>query len=237
RAPAGRLSHADTLAEALTTARTSADQRIAGERAAAELAARTLRFHAAGYVTIDRADLATASPDIAERVVVRTLMAVAGRGYPPRGLRLRRLCEALLSGDAFTGRTLAGCRLIGQQNWVHVCREAARVGPPLTLTTGVTEVWDSRFSVLVTNILGDQVRLDALAAAGWQQIVAADPNLRETALPYASRTVLPAIWRGDDVISVPHLGYVNSVKPAVIAGLRLKWSPPQAVAPAPFGRV
>ena len=237
RAPDGRLASAYALAEALSDARTYANDRILAERATATLAAQALRFHTAGYITIDRAVLASAAPDIVERVLVRSLMAVAGRRYPPRGLRTRRLRDAVISADGFSGRTLAGCRLVEHQNSVHVCREPARIGSPINLVAGVRQVWDSRFLVSVTKNLGEQARLDALTARGWKQIIATDPQLRMTPMPYAARTVLPAVWQGEQVVAVPHLAYVRAETLAHSAGLRLKWLPQQAVAPAPFGKV
>jgi hypothetical protein len=51
------------------------------------------------------------------------------------------------------------------------------------------------------------------------------------------RTVLPAVWRANRVMAVPHLGFVNGGKALVTDGLRLKWLPPLAVSPALFGKV
>ena len=236
----GRLrSQADqlSLTDALATAHTCARERISAERAAAQLAARALRFDPAGFVTIDRSKLTTEAPDIVDRVLARAVMAVAGRAYPPRGERTRRLREAMVNSGDFRSRTLGGCRLIGQQNLVYVCREPARVGPPVRLIEDATAVWDDRFSVSVTKNSGDESRLDALTASGWNQIVALDPKLRSTAMPYAARLVLPAIWRGGHVMAVPHLGYAYRGEPALIGGLRLKWLPQHAVTPALFGKV
>ncbi len=237
RSRGGELSLPGALAAALATARSCARDRISAERATAALAARALRFHPASYATIDRAQLATEDPEIVERVLARTVMAVAGRPYPPRGERTRRLRHAMTSGGHLRDRTLAGCRLIGSGDLVHVCREAARVGPPVRLRTGGEAVWDNRYSVSVTKSLAADVRLGALTEPGWRQVVAADPLLRSTAIPYAARLVLPAIWHGEAVMAVPHLGYVNSAKRALTGSLELKWLPPLAVAPARFGKV
>ena len=233
RSQTGELS----LTDALATAHACALERISAERAAAGLAARALRFDPAGFVTIDRSKLATEAPDIVERVLARTVMTVAGRAYPPRGVRTRRLRAAMADTSGFRSRTLGGCRLIGHENLVYVCREPARVGPPVRLIAGATVVWDNRFSVSVTKNLGKASQLDALTASGWDQIVALDPQLRSSAMPYAARLVLPAVWQAGEVVAVPHLGYVHRGGSALTIGLRLKWLPPLAVAPALFGKV
>lgn len=233
-----RLCGVETsLSEALVTANASADARILAEGETAALAARALRFHPAGFITIDHAVLAAGASEIIERVLARAVMAVAGRSYPPRSVRTKRLAQIIASGDAFSGHTLAGCRLVGHENAIHVCREAARIGPAIELISGTTAVWDNRFKVSVTKNLGGDARLAALTAKGWKQIVAADPQLRNTPIPYAARTVLPALWWGEMVSNVPHLGYVNQRKPLVTKGLELKWRPPLAVAPVRFGKV
>jgi tRNA(Ile)-lysidine synthase len=226
-----------SLADALATARACADERVSAERAAAALAARALRFDPAGFITIDRETLTVGTPDIVERVLARAVMAVAGRIYPPRGERTRRLREAMANSGEFRSRTLGGCRLIGQENLIHVCREPARIGPPTPLKAGATAVWDNRFLVSVTKSLGKESRLEALTASGWEQIVGLDPQLRTCAMPYAARVALPAVWRGDRVMAVSHLGYVDHREPLFTAGLRLRWRPPLAVAPAQFGKV
>ena len=233
RSQGGELS----LVDALATAQTCARYRISAERAVAGLAAQALRFHPAGFATIDRTILASGASDIAEKVLARTVMAVAGRVYPPRGERTRRLREAMVNTGGFSSRTLGGCRLIGHGNLVYVCRETARIGPPVRLITGVTVLWDSRFTVSVTKNLDEETCLGALTAPGWNQIVAVDPRLRTTSVPYGARTALPAVWRAEQVMAVPHLGFVNDKKGAFTAGMRLNWRPPLAVAPAPFGKV
>jgi tRNA(Ile)-lysidine synthase len=234
----GRLRSAGSelpLADALATAQTSARERISGERAMATLAARALRFHPAGFAAADRTVLAEAAPDIVERLLARTVMAVAGRAYPPRGARTQRLREAVTGTGPLSGRTLGGCRVLGQGELIYVCREAAQIGPPVRLIEGTTTLWDNRFAVSVTKNLGEEARLGALTAPGWAQIVAVDSRLRCTSLPYAARTVMPAVWCADKVLTVPHLGFVNDGKGLVTAGLRLNWQPGSAVAPAAFG--
>ncbi len=226
-----------SVAGALAIAAASADERLAAERAAAALAARALRFHQAGFITVDRSVLTAGAPEIVDHVLARAVMAVAGRTYPPRGERTQRLREAMSSSDDFRSRTLGGCRLVGQANWIHICREPARIGPSVPLQTGTDELWDNRYLVSVTKNLGEETRLDALTAAGWNQIVGCDPGLRESTLPYAARVVLPAVWHGDQVLAVPHLAYGDRVNPPFTAGLQLKWRPPLAVAPARFGKV
>ncbi|NNE82541.1 MAG: tRNA lysidine(34) synthetase TilS, partial [Alphaproteobacteria bacterium] len=203
----GRLRSSDvatSLSEAAVSANNSADARVLAEGETACLAARALRFHPAGFITIDRAVLAAGTPEIIERVLARAVMAVAGRSYPPRSVRTKRLAQIIAGGEVFSGHTLAGCRLVGHENAIHVCREAARIGPPVELMAGTTTVWDNRFRVSVTKSLGRDAKLAALTAKGWKQIVRVDPQLRNIPIPYAARTVLPALWSGEVVSNVPH---------------------------------
>lgn len=233
RAEGGDMS----VAAALTLAQESAQARKVAEQAVAALAARALRFHPGGFVSIDRAVLAAAAPDIVERLLARTVMAVAGRAYPPRGERTRRLQKILIGAASIPGNTLGGCQVVGHQNLLVVCREPARIGPPVGLTPGVETLWDNRFAVSVTKSLGGEYRLDALTATGWAQIVSEDSQLRTTSFPYVARLGLPTVWRANRVVLVPHMGFVNAEESLKSAGLRLAWRPQQPVSPAFFGKV
>jgi len=227
----------EALSGALAAAQANSSERIAAERATAALAARALRFHPAGFAALDRSALRGQPDAIVARLLARTVMAVGGRAYPPRSERVHRLRAAVTGTSSMPGRTLGGCRLVERTGVVYVCREAAHVGPPVRLGAGTTGLWDGRFAVSVTKSCGEPIRLDALTERGWTQIVAVQPRLRQTPLPHPVRIVMPAIWRGDEVVAVPHLGFVNQAEPAVSEGIGLIWRPRQAVSPAAFGKV
>ena len=76
-------------------------------------------------------------------------MAVAGREYPPRSMKTRRLQNLITSNNSFKGYTLGGCRLLTKKDLIYICREESGVGPPVKLTEGVSLLWDNRFLVLL----------------------------------------------------------------------------------------
>lgn len=221
-------------------AQENASARVARERSMAALAARAVRFHQGGFLEFDLAQLQRAPQHTIAHLLARCAVIVAGRDYPPRGERTRRLA-AIVADIAevrqFTGSTLGGCRVIGHRGRLYMCRELAGVGPAVMPGVGAPALWDRRFLATVTKNLAEGTELRALAEAGWNQVVAAQPRLRDGSPPYVARLSLPALWAGDEVLAVPHLGFDIGARAALSAGLQLSWQPPAALAPAPFGAV
>jgi tRNA(Ile)-lysidine synthase len=147
--------------------------------------------------------------DLARRALVRVLLAVGGGAYPPRGERLDPVLDDLLKDGLGRGRTLAGCRLVPHGPTVVVAREVARARPHCDIAGAGQYSLDDRFIVTVTGRETPQtgLRLAALGEAGWREVVAARPALRESAPPHAVRLSLPALFDLEGVRHVPHLMY------------------------------
>ncbi|MCP5371686.1 MAG: hypothetical protein H6907_08125 [Hyphomicrobiales bacterium] len=145
---------------------------------------------------------------------------------PRRRDRVRRLAAALLDdAGAWRGATLGRCRLAPLPGGrVLVCREARGL-PHLEVAPGNVVWWDRRFAVRV-DACGPGARIGALGAAGWREIAARMPQLRETPVPVAARAVLPAVWdrwQGQwGVCAVPNLGYNRSDGPGTGASARFR---------------
>ena len=108
RLKGGLLTHR----EAIKIAGLHAKKRLNDENATSCLSARALRFHPEGFITLYRNVLRSEEIQIVERLLSRTIMAVAGREYPPRRMKTRRLLNIILSNNNFKGYTLGGCRLL-----------------------------------------------------------------------------------------------------------------------------
>lgn len=191
------------------TAASLAGARAANEHAVAELLARAVAIHPAGFAWIDAALLCRAPEDLGLRALSRVVTCVGGGAYPPRFVRLRRLYRAFTEDGLQNGRTLAGCRLVTRRGRILVCREAAAADHVLALKPGHKGHWDGRFRVR----LGAQTRGDAdlavrrLGADGWRQVKDTPGADRLADLPAPARHGLPALWGLDDVVALPHLPY------------------------------
>ena len=195
------------------TARHMARARAALEGEVNDLLARSVSVHPAGFCIVDPAPLAAAAQEFSLRALSRLLQCVAGAEYPPRFERVSRLGEAIAAGLG-SARTLSGCRIVRWGEGIVVCREAAATAAAAALTAGTSQRWDGRFTVRVSTSSEPRRRgghtVARLGLAGWRQVVTARPEVGETALPAPVRAVLPALWRSDRVISVPHLNFDRS---------------------------
>ncbi len=180
--------------------------RVALERATAEAAARFVMLHPAGFARCATDGFAALADEVGLRLLARVLAVVGGEIYPPRAERLERLYDEVLRGLG-GARTLSGCRVVPDGDHVVVCREPARLAPPVALVPGVWGEWDGRFRALALAGAPPGLRLGALGRQGWRKVVAAMAPKRPPSLPACARPGIPAIYDQDGVSAVPHLGY------------------------------
>lgn len=231
--PDGDYAFGAEAARATAAGEVRADE----DRALAELAARAVTVHPAGFVLIDRASWRAAPGDRQNALLSRCLSAVAGAPYPPRRERNARLARHLAqcdaSGPSFSPRTLAGCRIAALDGGrgVLICREAAALPPPVPLGDESC-LWDGRFCARAP---GPAKGL-ALGALGRDGLRAARDIWGEAALaavPGTVRPVLPALFRGEELVAVPDL----CLGLEAARGVEIRFSPPVPVAGAPFGNL
>lgn len=209
----------DRLAD---TARRLRRARLALEQATEALLDRAATPDPSGFCLLDTAALAAAPGEIALRALSRVLTTVGGRLYPPRLEPLERLWGQMRQ-DGFAGATLAGCQLAPLAGRVLVCREPEAATERLALAAGQRACWDGRFEVGLP--AGDAPgTVAALGEAGWQDLVARQPGLRGSAIPFAARLSLPALWRDGRMVCAPHMD------PA--AGFQARFCPRRPLSPS-----
>jgi tRNA(Ile)-lysidine synthase len=112
--------------------------------------ARACQADDAGVITLPRADLRAAAPDLARRFVAVASVCAGGGTRLAARARVERLTARLAGEDTFVS-SLAGARITADTARVRFAREpgeAARGGlKPLRLAGGETAVWDGRFEV------------------------------------------------------------------------------------------
>ena len=204
--------------------------------------AETSRFLAAaaaidwrGFCRLDRPRFADADVDIVRRSLARVIGCVGGAEYPIRRARLARLLDAIRDRASFVGLTLGGCRIVAEDiNYLLVCREAGRVTATATLRPGATVYWDGRFNVALDNRINARgLRLAKLANHRW-------PGGSESGaptglpLPPAVLPTLPAVFRGTNLVAVPHLGLYDHQVITFARALTVDFVPHQPLTTASF---
>ncbi len=207
---AAGAGHAEAIASAaseLGRFRARQEQAIAG------LLARAVGLFPEGYALLDPAVLAEAPADIGWRALSALLATVGGLAYPPRGDSVRRLHAALCAGALGGGRTLARCRLVPAAGAWLVVREAR--GIATVRPGGVRERhrhWDGRFAVAFPS-RGAGTSVGPLGATGWADLVARQPALRASTMPYPARLALPALRDRRGLAAVAGLNYARGYGP------------------------
>jgi tRNA(Ile)-lysidine synthase len=180
--------------------------RAALESAMAEAAARYVELTPAGYALCHAPAFSSLPEEIGLRLLARLILVVGGGGHGPRLERLERL-YGLLRGGLAKAHTLGGCSLVPYDDGILVCRETARMAPPVSLNPGETLLWDGRFLVHVAEDAPSGLSLGGLGPVGWRRLCRMAAGQRLLPLPSCVRPTLPALFGEDGISAVPHLGY------------------------------
>ncbi len=159
----------------------------------------------------------SAPDEIILRAVATLCRTVSGERYVPRMEKLERAVSAMREGG-FAGLTLYGVQFISLPHGrVLVCRELRSAAGRVAVADSCS--WDNRFDI---SAKGDIAGLEVgpLGQEGWNKALNVWPDIRETSLPLAARIVLPAVFDGDDVVAIPHLGVARDRGNAVSLSLK-----------------
>jgi tRNA(Ile)-lysidine synthase len=230
-----RLAPGLSTAELGACAAAAAEARAALDRRTATWLAVSARIDPAGFVAWEHAAFLAAPIEIARRALQQALLAVGNRDYPPRGVRLGRLLDALRNPGC-SGRTLAGCRILLRGTDVPICREPAAIAPPLLLEPSMWRRWDRRFLVRwqadhALAVPGLVVR--ALGADGWRESKASLQSCPVRDLPPVVRVGLPSFWQGERLLAVPTLGLNRAARDAKLS-IAMRICPRWPLAGPPF---
>ncbi len=217
-----RRDRADSAGEGVATAalvaaaEAAGRSRAAAERAHAALLAARAALHPEGYARL-------APGPIAPAALAALLRALSGAEFAPALGRVAALAACPAPA------TLAGVRLMPAgrlgPGWL-LLREARAMAPPVPAIPGIR--WDGRFRLAAAARPPPGARLGALGAE------AAARLRRRSPLPAAVLATLPALRLGEEVAAVPHLGYPDRPRCALVPVL---FSPNEPAAGAPFAIV
>ncbi len=223
-------------AEGLTPQRLSQVlQKLEDARAALDITARE-KFSAAvclypeGYGIVQLDALCQWPADIARRVLSRLLMMIAPAGYPPGFDMLSALLADLRAGG-FAGRTAYGCDLSPMEGErLLVTREYAAMASADVPAGAERTLWDGRFVLTgVAHAAGESLRIAPLGAAGVAALrkqAAAHKNILAALhrLPGKVRAVLPSLWQGENLLSVPHLSWHDDAYGRAFSGASVQFT-------------
>lgn len=218
----------DVLAqEGLTQERLSATQRkLEGAREALNFFAKEafskfVTVHAEGYLSLDAQALKAYPVDIRRRVIEKSLSFFSGGDYPPSFDALDALSSDMQDAK-FSGRTLAGCDMFSSGKKIIFCREEAAVEGRKKIREGT--VWDGRFSLSGFSPPGfsdESLEAGALGEAGIADLrkkSGKQPHFES--LDFKVKKTLLALWRGENLLSVPHVSWQAPEAPEALKKVR-----------------
>ena len=189
-----RIGKVSRPPEAPSTARGDAD------RALAQILARIAAIHPEGWVRLELGGLRALAPGGVADVLRRTVLAVAGALYPPRGSGLSD-CATWVAGSATPAvRTLAGFRLVLGAQYLDVVRECAALPSAAVRFAAGELIWDRRFRVRSSPLAHDE--LSCAVAAGLSRARHA-----RVAVARRAAVALPAHRGVDGTVTLPHVFY------------------------------
>ncbi len=234
-------SHGLDAARLGDAVRDIAHARAAAETETTRLLARTAALYPAGFCVLDRATIATAAPQLAQRAVARVLTCIGGNPYPPGRRPVAGLFGAIAAPGQFKGRTLAGCRLAPAGDRIIVCRESRSLGPARKLVPGAVVEWDGRFQVglaATRTRRAGLLEVSALGAWDLSALARETPEINHTNVPKIVRPSLPVVRDRHGVVCIPHLGFWrNANVKKRISVVKITFAPPNGLAPAVFSVV
>ena len=165
----------------------------------------TVSVHPSGYVTFDRGRLSTVEEEIALRALGRAIAACGGSGEPPSLAKLESLIAGVRDRGVDATWTLARALITGKADKVTVEREPGRERlPSLHLAAGTQAFWDGRFRVSA-DVAGGGVTVRMLGEAAARELRRQD--FPSTQVPARIASVVPAFWRGDQLLGAPSLQF------------------------------
>jgi tRNA(Ile)-lysidine synthase len=175
------------------------------EAEAARRLAQSLVLHDAGWAELA---LESLGDDAGSCLAFGGLLQCLGGGdYPPAEERCR---EALLrlQSDAEADFTLGGCHLRRQGHRLKVFRDWGAIRAQQAPTPGLSILWDGRFAVSTAPALSDPaLTIARLGERGIQELGRIGHPQAAAGVPEPARKALPALWRQDQLVAVPHLGF------------------------------
>lgn len=180
------------------------------EAAAAALLSTDLTIREAGWASLDPAPLGGGDP-AAAFAFAGLLQAIGGTEYPiAPDRRVAALSQIRDLGEA--GFTLGGCYIAMKAGRLTVCRDWGAIAEEAPVHPGMRLTWDRRFAIEIAGDLaaGAGLTIARLGERGIRSL-GRDPEKPEPGtgdfIPIASRKALPALWQGDQLVAVPHLGF------------------------------
>ena len=165
-------------------------------------------LHPEGYATLKTKEWKKSPREIQRRILAKTLIILSPQPYPA-GFEAIEQTRIDLQNQSFAGKTLSGCELFPKRKGdILLARESNAIEDRVRVQEGM--IWDGRF--IISGFSTKSLDIGALGEQGLCGIKKDIMNFKT--LPFKIKQALPALWQGDNLLAVPHLGYYSTSCPA-----------------------
>ncbi len=211
--------------------RTFAKKRIELEKKLSKWFSVNAEISSFGYVKINFKEFLICENHLREQILSRSISTVGGLEYSPSLSSLNLVSKHFANFS--TSKSLGGCLILKKLNCLFVVREIRNNEPKKIMSNGGVIIWDRRFIIKMSKTDEKQVKLHRLGRKGFDQLTNAGYYIYNSNIPKLALFSLPALWKRDKVVSVPHLGVKLEGNIEVTAN----FSPLQSLSPSGFAVV
>ena len=172
------------------------------------------------------------SVDGKRRVISGLCATIGGLEYNPRRKSIDAVVDSINKRE-FVSRTLGGCIFLKVTDDILIVREAERCPVEGFLGKNI-QIWDRRFVFSKTSVsAGISVGPLILAKSEiFGEIRRSYPNIRN--VPEVALRALPAFFKADKLLAVPHLRYGRSSRYGRLSRAQVVFRPKRSASNAPF---
>ena len=171
-----------------------------------------ISFHQGGFASFPSSEFISLPKTAAIDALAIALDNVSGDDAV-RDEQFEALYNRMLYPKEFKKTSLGGCLIDYQNKTGHflISREPAAISSNISLTANQKTLWDNRFQVQYnpTAAHHETLTVHALGEAGFALIDRGATSSDYRTLPAYIFYTLPAFWQLEELVSVPHIEYLN----------------------------
>lgn len=174
---------------------------------------KAVEIYPEGYGIINHNDFSHLDKEISIKALGALIRTISGAEHPPRKENLVYLNQLICNDQLNSKRSLGGLffeKISKTQTFVY--REPRAIENPIFIQSNTPTIWDKRFLVEWSSDTPSPptIELRALGSDGLAQIKKNASHLLNNIPPARIIRTIPSIWILEELVSAPHISYMNS---------------------------
>lgn len=190
-----------------------------------------------GYGIINHNEFNQLDEDISIKTLGALIRTISGAEHPPRKDNLIYLNQLIHTDQLNSKRSLGGLFFEKiSKNQIFIYREPRAIEKPIFIQSNTPTLWDKRFLVEWSSDAPSppQIKLRALGSDGLAQIKKDTRHLLNNMPPARVIRTIPSIWILEELVSAPHISYMNKNNAFLNIKLYMQFHPAKPLADSGF---